>query len=175
MQLALFPDCDATLRLPKGRLGTDAKPAVFPGAQSSNCQFHLSLNDVNVDTWDIYASGHARLTVEDSQIDELIAGDHAALTVRNSNLYADWLAVSGDASMTVESGIVGALRLARQRADLATSQVRVSGSGRATFTGVRFDCGIVAADNGYVAIDHSVAAPQYARHSGSAVIRMNGE
>lgn len=175
VQLALFPDCDATLRLPSGRLGTDAKPAVFPDAQSSNCEFRLSLNDVNVDTWDIYASGHARLTVEDSQVDELIAGDHAAITVRNSNLYADWLAVSGDASMNVENGIVGALRLATQRADLATSQVRVSGRGRATFTGVRFDCGIVVADDATVDINHSAAAPKYARRSGNSVIRMNGD
>ncbi|MGB6690118.1 MAG: hypothetical protein WBE76_19955 [Terracidiphilus sp.] len=175
VQLALFPDCDGTLRLPRGRLGTAAKPAVFPDAKSSNCPFHISLDDVNVDTWDIYTAGHARLTVEDSQIDELIAGEHATVAVSNSNLYADWLAVSGDASMTVENGIVGALRLVKQRPDLATSQIRVSGRGRAVFSGVRFDCGIVAADDANVDINRAAVPPKYARHSGNSVIRMNGD
>jgi hypothetical protein len=175
VQLALFPDCDGTLRLPRGRLGSAAAPAVFPDAKSSNCPFHISLDDVNVDTWDIYAAGHARLTVEDSQIDELIAGEHATIAVRNSTVYADWLAVSGDASMTIGNSIVGALRLAKQRPDLATSQIRVSGRGRAIFSGIRFDCGIVAADDAYVAISHAVTHPKYARHSGNAVIRMNAE
>lgn len=175
VQLALFPDCEGTLRLPKGRLGTAAAPAVFPDAKTSNCPFHISLDDVNVDTWDIYAAGHAKLTVEDSQIDELEAGDHAAIAVRNSIVFADWLAVSGDASMTVSSGTVGALRLAAQRPDLATSQIRVSGRGRAVFSGVRFDCGIVAADDAQVDISHAVAPPKYARHSGNAVIRVDGD
>jgi hypothetical protein len=175
VQLALFPDCDGTLRLPRGRLGSAAERAVFPDAKSSNCPFHISLDDVNVDTWDIYAAGHARLTVEGSQLDELIAGEHATVAVRNSTVYADWLAVSGDASMTVGNSIVGALRLARQRPDLATSQIRVSGRGRAIFSGVRFDCGIVAADDAYVAISHAVKPPKYARHSENAVIRMNAE
>jgi hypothetical protein len=175
VQLALFPDCEGTLRLPKGRLGTADAPAVFPDARTSNCPFHISLDDVNVDTWDIYAAGRAKLTVEDSQIDELIASDHAAIAVRNSNVYADWLAVSGDASMTVSDGIVGALRLAAQRPDLATSQIRVSGRGRAVFSGVRFDCGIVAADDAHVDISNAVTLPKYARHSGNAVIRLNGD
>jgi hypothetical protein len=175
VQLALFPDCEGTLRLPKGRLGTAAAPAVFPDAKSSNCPFHLSLNDVNVDTWDVYAAGHAKLTIEDSQVDELIAGDHAAIAVRNSNVYADWLAVSGDASMTVNNGTVGALRLAKERPDLATSQIRLSGRGRAVFSGVRFDCGIVAADDASVDISHAVVPPKYTRHSGNAVIRVNGD
>jgi hypothetical protein len=175
VQLALFPDCDGILRLPKGRLGSETEPAVFPDAKSSNCRFHISLNEVNVDTLDIYAAGHAKLTVEDSRIDELIASDHANISVRNSTIYADWLAVSGDASMTVENSTVGALRLAAQRPDLATSQIRISGRGRAVFSGVRFDCGIVAADDAHVDISHAAAPPKYARHSGNAVIRVNGE
>ena len=92
VQLAISPECDGTLRLPKGRLGSAAQPAVFPDAKNSNCPFRLALNDVNVDTWDVYAAGHAHLTLEDSQIDELVANDHAAIEVRNSNVYADWLA-----------------------------------------------------------------------------------
>jgi hypothetical protein len=173
VQLALFPDCDGTLQLPRGRLGSAAKPAVFPDAKNSNCKFHIALNDVNVDTWDIYTAGNAKLTVEDSQIDELTAGEHATVAVRNSTLYADWLAVSGDASMTVENSTVGALRLAEQRPDLATSQIRVSGRGRAVFSGVRFDCGIVASDEAHVAISKAVTPPKYTRHTGNAVIRMN--
>jgi hypothetical protein len=175
VQLALFPDCDGTLRLPRGRSGTAAAPAVIPDANSSNCPFHISLDDVNVDTWDIYAADHARLTIEGAQIDELTAGDHANITVRNSDLYADWLAVSGDAIVTIENSTVGALRLAAQRPDLATSQIRVSGSGRALFSDVRFDCGIVATDNAYVDIGRAVTPPKYARHSGNSVIRTNGQ
>ena len=75
VQLAVFPGCDGTLRLPRGRLGSAAQPAVFPAPDRSNCQFHIRLNDVNVDTWDVYSSGHAKLTLENSEIDELTAGD----------------------------------------------------------------------------------------------------
>jgi len=133
VQLALSPECDGTLRLPRGRLGSAAQPAVFPAASSSNCQFRIRLNDVNVDTWDIYAAGHAKLEVENSQIDELTAGEHASIVVRDSTVYADWLAISGDANVNVQSSTVGALRLVSQRPDLATTQIRVSGRGRATF------------------------------------------
>jgi hypothetical protein len=171
VQLAFFPDCDGTFRLPRGRLGSATEPAGFPDSKSSDCKFHISLEDVNVDSWDIYAAGHAKLTVEDSYIDELIAGDHASVAVRNSTVYADWLAVSGDASMTVENSTVGALRLAAQRPDLATSQIRVSGRGRVSFSGVRFDSGIVAADDANVTVSNSVTPPKYARHTGNAVIR----
>ncbi|MGB7189336.1 MAG: hypothetical protein WBD10_04315, partial [Acidobacteriaceae bacterium] len=41
VQLAIFPDCEGTLRLPRGRLGSAAKPAVFPDPNRSNCQFHI--------------------------------------------------------------------------------------------------------------------------------------
>lgn len=170
VQLAIAPDCIGTLRLPKGRLGSVALASVFPDAKSSDCPFHLSLTDVNVDTWDVYAAGHAKLTFEDSQIDELVATDHAEIHVRNSNVYADWLVVTGDASATVESSTVGALGLVAQRPDLATSQVRVSGRGRADFTGVRFDCGIVALDDAAVSINSPVAPPKYIRREGNSVI-----
>jgi hypothetical protein len=173
VQLAVFPGCDGTLRLPKGRLGSATEPAVFPDAKSSNCQFHIRLTDVNVDTWDVYAGGHAKLTIENSQVDELTAGGHADIVVRDSTVYADWLAISGEAKMMVENSTVGALRLASQRPDLATSQVRVSGRARAIFSSVRFDCGIVADDEAFVAINHAVAPPNYARRSGNAVIRID--
>jgi hypothetical protein len=171
VQLALSPDCSGTLKLPVGRLGSAAAPAIIPDAKTSDCPFRLSLDDVNVDTWDIYAAGHADLSIVDSQIDELIAGDHASIAVRNSTVYADWLGILGDASVSVRDSTVGALRLARERPDLATSQVRVSGRGRAAFTGVRFDCGIVAGDHAVVSIDHAIAPPAYLHHSGNAVIR----
>lgn len=175
VQLAIFPGCDGTLRLPRGRLGSAAQPAVFPASNRSNCQFHIRLNDVNVDTWDVYAGDHAKLTLENSQIDELTAGDHATIAVRNSTVYADWLAISGDAKMTVENSTVGALRLVSERPDLATTQIRVSGRGRAIFSGVRFDCGIVADDDAFVAINHAVTPPVYARRSGNAVIQTNAD
>jgi hypothetical protein len=174
VQLAISPQCDGTLRLPRGRLGSATTPAVFPEPGSSNCPFHISLNDVNVDTWDIYASGNARLTFDDSQIDELVAGDHAEITVRKSNIYADWLAVSANAKVNIENSTVGALRLANQRRDLATSQIRVSGKGVASFSTVQFDCGIVASDDAIVSISHAVAPPKYLRHSGNSVIRVDG-
>jgi hypothetical protein len=170
VQLAIAPDCNGTLRLSKGRLGSATKPAVFPDAKNSNCPFHLSLNDVNVDTWDVYAAGHAKLTLEDSQIDELVANDHAEINVRNSNVYADWLAVAGEADVSVENSTVGALSLAAQRPDLATSQIRVSGRGRVAFTHVRFDCGIVALDDAAVSISRSVTPPKYLRHEGNSTI-----
>lgn len=171
VQLALSPDCEGTLRLPKGRLGSQAAPAIFPAPQSSNCAFRIRLNDVNVDTWDVYAGGHAKLTLEDSQIDELIASQHAEITVRSSNVYADWLGVNDDASMRIEDSTVGALSLAAERPDLATSQIRVTGRGHASFKRVRFDCGIVAEDDAVVSIEQTVQPPQYTRTSGQAVIR----
>lgn len=173
VQLAISPECDGTMRVPRGRLGSASQPAVFPDPARSHCGFRLRLNDVNVDTWDVYAAGHAKLTLEDSQIDELVATDHAAIEVRNSDVYADWLAVGGDASMSVENSTVGALRLAKERPDLATSQIRVSGRGRASFTGVRFDCGIVAEDDAVVSVNHATIAPKYVRHSGNSVIRVD--
>jgi len=171
VQLALSPDCEGALHLPKGQLGSASEPAVFPAPHASNCPFHISLNNVNVDTWDVYAGGHAKLTLNDSQIDELIAGGHANLTVVKSDVYADWLGVNDDASMTIENSTVGALRLATVRPDLATSQVRVTGRGRASFKKVRFDCGILAEDDSVVSIEQSVQPPKYLKTSGHAVIQ----
>lgn len=171
VQLALSPDCEGTLHLPKGRLGSASEPAVFPEPHASNCPFRITLNDVNVDTWDVYAGGHAKLTLNDSQIDELIASGHATLTVRNSDVYADWLGVNEDARMAVENSTVGALRLAGERPDLATSQVRVTGRGRASFKKVRFDCGVVAVDDAAVSITQAVRAPKYVQTSGHAVVQ----
>ena len=170
VQLALFPECAGTLRLPHGRLGTDDRPALFPAPGSSDCPFHLSLIDVNVDTWDVYASGHAALTFEDSLIDELVAGGDAQIKVRDSTLYADWLGLSGDARLEVENSTVGALGLAKERPDLATSEIQAGGRSFARFSGVRFDCGIVATDQAHVEIVHPAAAPKFTRHSGSAEI-----
>jgi hypothetical protein len=174
VQLAISPQCDGTLRLPRGRLGSAAAPAIFPDPGKSNCPFRLRLDDVNVDTWDVYAAGHAKLTLEDSQIDELVASDHAAIEVRHSDVYADWMVAAGDASIDIENSTVGALRLASQRPDLATSQIRVSGRGRATFSEVRFDCGIVAESDATVSISHAVASPKYMRHTGNSVIHVDG-
>ena len=115
VQLAIAPDCEGTMRLPKGRLGSASHPATFPDPALSNCAFRILLKDVNVDTWDVYAAGHAKLIFEDSQIDELVARDHASIEVRNSELYADWLAVAGDANIDISDSTVGALRLASQR------------------------------------------------------------
>jgi hypothetical protein len=171
VQLALSPDCEGALRLPKGRLGSASDPAVFPEPHASNCPFRITLNDVNVDTWDVYASGNAKLTLHDSQLDELIASDHAKLKIIKSDVYADWLGVNNDASMTIENSTVGALRLAAARPDLATSQVRITGRGRATFNGVRFDCGVLAEDDSVVSITQPVQPPNYVRTSGHAVIR----
>jgi hypothetical protein len=175
VQLAIAPECDGTLRLPRGRSGSAAAPAVFPNPAESNCPFRISLNDVNVDTWDVYAAGQAKLTLENSQIDELVAGGHAEIHVRKSDVYADWLAVAGDAAMHIEDSTVGALRLAADRPDLATSQVRVSGHGSATFDRVRFDCGIVAQDQGQVSITRPLTAPKYMRRTGEARIRLDGK
>jgi hypothetical protein len=174
VQLAIFPQCEGALRLSQGRLGSEAKPVVFPKAGTSNCSFHIALNDVNVDTWDVYAGGGAKLTLDDSQLDELQANDRADITVRNSNIYADWLVVSGDAHITIEKSTVGALHLASQRPDLATSEVHVGGRGHAIFSEARFDCGIVSTDNALVEISHAIVPPKYSHHSGNSVIRILG-
>jgi len=171
VQLALSPDCEGVLHLPKGRLGSASQPAAFPEPHASNCPFHITLDDVNVDTWDVYAGGNAKLTLNDSEIDELIASGRANLTVVKSNVYADWLGVNDDAVMTIENSTVGALRLAARRPDLATSQARITGRGRATFKRVRFDCGVIAEDNSIVSITQSVQPPKYVKTSGHAKIQ----
>lgn len=173
VQLAIAPQCDGTMHLPKGRLGSAEHTATFPDPAQSNCAFRIRLNDVNVDTWDVYAGGHAKLLLEDSQIDELVASDHATIEVRNSEVYADWLAVAGDASISISGSTVGALRLASERPDLATSQVRVTGHGRASFNNVHFDCGIVAEDKAVVSVAHATSPPAYTRHEGNATIRVD--
>ena len=173
VQLAIFPDCRGQLRLTHGRTGSDAVPVVFPEPGSSDCPFKVSLKDVNVDTWDVYAGGHAELTFDHSLIDELVANDHAKLIVRNSELYADWLALTGHADLRVQNSTVGALRLAAQRPDLATSEARLSGRSTAGFSNVRFDCGIVASEAARVDIDHAVPSPKYIHRSGDAVVNVS--
>jgi hypothetical protein len=170
VQLAMFPQCRGTLQLPNGQVGSDAAPFEIPTRGASNCPFRFTLNQVNVDTWDVYASGQADLTFERSRIDELVLNENAKILVRDSEVFADWLGVAGNAQLTVKNSTVGALRLAKDRPDLATSQIRLSGHSRSVFSQVRFDCGIVADDQATGKIDHSVVPPKYLRQTGSAVI-----
>jgi hypothetical protein len=132
------------------------------------------MNDVNVDTWDVYTGGDADLTFADSVIDELIISGHAKVHVRNSELYADWLGVSDEAQLNVESSTVGALRLAAKRPDLATSQARIGGQARAVFSKVRFDCGVVASGQAQVEINGAIIPPQYVRRADNATVRVDG-
>jgi hypothetical protein len=168
VQLAIFPDCRGNLRLRHGKVGNELTPVIFPEPGASDCPFRISLRDVNLDTWDVYSSGHADLTFDHSLIDELTATDHAKLTVRNSDLYADWLAASRDAELTIEDSTVGALRLASQRPDLATSEARLTGRSHARFSNVRFDCGIFATDQARVEIDRALTPPLYVHQTGQA-------
>jgi hypothetical protein len=139
-QLAIFPACSGTFSLPRGRLGRAGTPYVVPEAGHSDCPFRITLDDVNVDTWDVYAGGDANLILQDSVIDELNANGRANLVIRDSDLYGDWMAVADHAQVRVESSTVGALRLARERADLATSQIRLSGQSQSVF----FVCVLIA-------------------------------
>ena len=173
-QVAIFPQCKGSLRLPRGKVGSAAAPVVFPQPGATDCPFQITLNDVNVDTWDVYASDHADLTFSDSVIDEMTANQQAKLTVHNSELYADWLAAADNAQLRIEHSTVGALRLAKQRPDLATSQVRLGGESQAVFSHVRFDCGIVAGGRARVEIVDAVAPPRYVHSSGNAVVRTAG-
>ena len=170
VQLAMFPDCHGSLRLPHGQTGTENAPAVFPQAGASDCPFQLTIKSVNVDTWDVYAGGRADLTFDHSVIDELVANDHAKLTVRDSNVYADWLAGAGDSVIRIENSTVGALRLAAERPDLATSEARFSGRSSAEFSKVRFDCGLVASGEAKVEIDQASTPPKYIHRSGNATV-----
>lgn len=170
VQLALFPRCNGTLTLPHGRIGSAATPVNFPDQRASDCPFQLQLKNVNVDTWDVYAGGKADLTFQDSLIDELVADGDAQIRVKNSDLYADWFVVGGRARVTVENSTVGALRLASQRPDLATSEIHVNGNGFARFSSVRFDCGVVAGDHATVEIERPSARPAYVRTSGNAKV-----
>jgi hypothetical protein len=170
-QLAIAPACQGALRLPHGLVGSAKIPVIVPEPGASNCPFRLRLNEVNADTWDVYAAGEADLTFTDSVIDELTADGHAKLTVRDSEVYADWLSLDGEAQLQVHHSTIGAQRLAAQRPDLATSQVRVNGRSHATFDHVTFDCGLVAAGNSITLIRHSVTSPQYIRRSGGATVK----
>jgi len=170
-QLAIAPSCRGKLKLPHGRVGSAKRPVVIPKPGASDCRFRLRLEDVNADTWDVYAGGKANLTFTDSLIDELTADGHAKLTVRNSEIYADWLSLSGDAQLLVDRSTVGAQRLAKTRPDLATSQVRLNGHSQATFDRVQFDCGVMAADDSTAVIRNSVTSPKYIRRSGHATVK----
>lgn len=172
-QLAIAPACQGTLTLPHGLVGSAKTSVVVPEAGVSNCPFRLRLNEVNADTWDVYAGGEADLTFTNSVIDELTANGHARLTVGDSEIYADWLSLDGDAELQVQHSTVGAQRLAAQRPDLATSQVRVNGHSHATFDHVTFDCGLVARGDSTTVIRDSVTSPQYIRRSDRAIVTTN--
>jgi hypothetical protein len=170
VQLAIFPSCRGTLELRAGRMGTGAHPAVLPDGRSSDCPFRISLRDVNVDTWDVYAGGLAELTLRNSRIDELNANGDAKISVEDSEVYADWMSVGDNAQMTVKRSTVGALRLAGSRPDLATSQIRLGGRSHTTFRQVRFDCGIVAKDEARVEIEQPSVPPKYVQKSANTVV-----
>jgi hypothetical protein len=101
----------------------------------------------------------------------LTASGRARLTVHDSDIYADWLSLEGEAQLQVDHSTVGAQRLATQRPDLATSQVRVKGNSHATFDHVSFDCGVVATENSTTVIHDSVASPKYIRRSDRATVK----
>ncbi len=170
-QLSIAPTCRGKLKLPHGRVGSAKSPVVVPEPGASDCPFRLRLQEVNADTWDVYAGGEAKLTFSGSVIDELTANGHASVTVRNSEVYADWLSLGGDAQLLVEHSTVGAQRLAAQRPDLATSQVRLNGHSQATFDRVQFDCGVIAADDAIAVIRNSATSPKYIRRSGHATVK----
>ena len=170
-QLAFFPSCKGDMTLPQGRVGTERQPEIVPPPGGTDCPFRFTLKDVNVDTWDVYAGGDADLTFTRSRIDELNADERAKVTVRDSELYADWLAAAGNAQLTIEKSTVGSLRLAEQRPDLATSEVHLWGDSHARFSKVQFDCGIVAGDQARVELMQSTAPPKYIHRSGEAIVR----
>ncbi len=167
-QLAIMPACKGTLKLPHGMVGSTTAPVIVPEPGASNCPFRLQLREVNADTWDVYAGGNADLTFNDSVIDELTGDGHAKLTVRDSEVYADWLSLAGEAQLQVDNSTVGALRLAEQRPDLATSEVRLGGHSRAIFHHVKFDCGVVATGDSSIVIRSSVTSPKYIHKSDRA-------
>lgn len=170
-QLSIAPACHGNLKLPHGLTGLPNSPVVVPDAASSDCPFRLRLEQVDADTWDVYASGEADLTFSDSVIDELTANEHAKVTVQDSDVYADWLSLGGNAQLEIDHSTVGAHRLAAQRPDLATSQVRLNGHSRAAFDHVRFDCGVIAADDSTTVIENSATPPEYIRRSDRATVK----
>ena len=169
-QLAMFPTCHGTVTLPHGLVGSAASPVIIPDPKVSDCPFRLRLTEVNADTWDVYAGAGADLTFTNSVIDELNADGKARISVRDSEVYADWMSLGGDAKVNVERSVVGAQRLAAERPDLATSQVRLSGNAEAAFDRVKFDCGVVAAGNSKLRITNSVVPPKYVRQADKAVV-----
>lgn len=169
-QLALAPSCHGSLTLPHGKVGSSAAPIVVPAANATDCPFHLRLAEVNADTWDVYAGDGADLIFSNSVIDELTASGKAHIAVRDSDVYADWLSLTGESQLRVDHSTIGAQRLASQRPDLATSQIRLSGHSQANFDQVKFDCGIVADENSSVSIRNSVTSPSYVRRSASATV-----
>lgn len=170
-QLAMFPRCRGTFTLPHGHLGSSTAPVIIPEPNASDCGFQFRLAEVNADTWDVYVGDDSDLTFTNSVIDELTADGHANVFIRDSELYADWLSWAGDAKLRVENSTVGAQRLAAQRPDLATSQVRLGGHSEATFDHVTFDCGIVAAGNSSLVVVHPVRSPQYIRQRDQATVK----
>ena len=170
-QLAIAPACQGTLKLPYGFVGSGETPVIVPEPGASNCLFRLRLSEVNADTWDVYAEGEANLTFTNSVIDELTANGHAKITVRDSDVYADWLSLDGESQLEVDRSTVGAQRLVAQRPDLATSQVRVNGHSHASFDHVTFDCGVVATGNSTLVIRDPVTPPKYIRRSDPATVK----
>ena len=170
-QLAIMPACKGSLKLPHGLVGSTNKPVTVPEPGASNCPFRLQLNEVNADTWDVYSGGNADLTFTNSVIDELTGDGQAKLTVRDSEVYADWLSLAGEAQLQIDHSTVGALRLAKDRPDLTTSEVRVGGHSRATFDHVNFDCGVVGLGNSSTVIRDSVRSPKYIRQTDSATVK----
>jgi hypothetical protein len=170
-QLAIAPACKGTLKLPHGAVGSTKTPVTVPEPGASNCRFRLQLSEVNADTWDVYAGGAADLTFTNSVIDELTANGHARLTVRDSDIYADWLSLADEAQLQVDHSTVGALRLAQERPDLATSEVRLNGHSHAVFDHVKFDCGVVATGDSSIVIRDSVTSPKYIRQSDRANVK----
>lgn len=170
VQLAMFPTCKGTITLPHGMVGSAASPVIIPDAKTSDCPFRFRLAQVNADTWDVYAGAGADLTFANSVIDELNANGDARVSVRDSEVYADWMSLGGDAKVKVENSTIGAERLAAERPDLATSQVRLSGNAEATFNRVKFDCGVVAAGNSKLRVTNSVVPPKYVRQADKAVV-----
>lgn len=170
-QLAIAPECRGTLRLPHGLVGSVKEPVTVPETGASDCPFRLRLSEVNADTWDVYAGGHADLTFKDSVIDELTANSHAKLKVRDSDIYADWISLDGESQLDVSRSTVGAQRLAAQRPDLITSQARIGGYSHATFDHVTFDCDVLVTGNSTTVIRDSVTAPKHIRRSDDAIVQ----
>ena len=170
-QLSVAPDCHGKLTLPHGMVGSATSPVVVPAPGASDCPFRFHLNAVNADTWDVYAGGNADLEFTNSVIDELTANGHAKLSVHDSEIYADWLSLAGDAQLQVDHSTVGAERLVKQRPDLATTQVRLGGHSRTTFDHVKFDCGIVVREDANLVIRDPVISPNYIRQSDRATIK----